>query len=59
MSEFTGALTSDVLKLLKVHIKDFNFQSDKTYDGSMGINKKKVNNVMKIMKHIPEEYKGF
>lgn len=54
VSEFIGGVTSEVFKLLKVNVNDFNFPSDKVYDGSVGINKKKVNDVMKI-KHIPEE----
>ena len=57
VSEFIGGVTSEVFKLLKVNVNDFNFPSDKVYDGSVGINKKKVNDVMKIIKHIPEEYR--
>lgn len=42
-------------KLIKPNVNDFNFSFDKLYDSLVCINQKKVNYIMKTMKHFVEE----
>lgn len=57
-SEFIGG-QEDVFKLLKVKPMDLHFPSNIAYDGSVGINVKKINDVKKIIKYIPEQHREF
>lgn len=57
--EFIDGLQEDVFKLLKVNHPDLTMATNKAYDGSVGINKKKLGDLQKIVKYIPEDKREF
>lgn len=57
--EFIDGLQEEVFKLLKINPTSLALPTINAYDGSVGINKKKLNDVKQIVKYIPEDKREF